>query len=458
MGLVDRAVEPAVPLLRRAVFWLSIERVIYSNMAELVAEPDPADAPDPLRARGHAGDGVRAGRGRAAAAPRPPDATRSCELIAPMIVTYDTSDKDNDAPPPEEFYTASSGDRVIRQSQDDDSGVTLFAELRQWHALPAPPPRRTAAAAAADSVQGAACRSASAPRSSGPSRCRRPCARTRSSWTSSACATCSPTPSAAAASAATLPSSSCPSSRTSSSNDSRIQLSRGPLSVVEFDAGAERYQLRKRGAASSSIRKGPADAGRARRRPSPCGSLQLDARRAVTLDVEAREAPHSRCMPDRVDRRMHVDIVMIDCVVGDGGERTPRPTFPRQFSVAMPPELAALEHARARDYLTIGSERRSRTGRQQRRLLRDVLKIRNGIVSELNARASFGVSCFILVMVGCALGMMFRSGNFLSAFARQRRPRPAQHRADRHRPAHVREHPLELTPAAVEQPAAHSVC
>jgi hypothetical protein len=30
---------------------------------------------------------------------------------------------------------------------------------------------------------------------------------------------------------------------------------------------------------------------------------------------------------------------------------------------------------------------------------------------------SFGVSCFILVMVGCALGMMFRSGNFLSAFA-----------------------------------------
>src|SRR5678810_20721 len=32
-------------------------------------------------------------------------------------------------------------------------------------------------------------------------------------------------------------------------------------------------------------------------------------------------------------------------------------------------------------------------------------------------RLSFAVSCFILVMVGCALGMMFRSGNFLSAFA-----------------------------------------
>ena len=32
-------------------------------------------------------------------------------------------------------------------------------------------------------------------------------------------------------------------------------------------------------------------------------------------------------------------------------------------------------------------------------------------------RASFAVSCFVLVLVGCAMGMMFRSGNFLTAFA-----------------------------------------
>ena len=31
--------------------------------------------------------------------------------------------------------------------------------------------------------------------------------------------------------------------------------------------------------------------------------------------------------------------------------------------------------------------------------------------------ASFAVSCLILVMVGCTLGMIFRSGNFLTAFA-----------------------------------------
>jgi lipopolysaccharide export LptBFGC system permease protein LptF len=37
--------------------------------------------------------------------------------------------------------------------------------------------------------------------------------------------------------------------------------------------------------------------------------------------------------------------------------------------------------------------------------------------SEIHSRASFAISCLVLVLVGCALGMMFRSSNFLSAFA-----------------------------------------
>jgi hypothetical protein len=35
----------------------------------------------------------------------------------------------------------------------------------------------------------------------------------------------------------------------------------------------------------------------------------------------------------------------------------------------------------------------------------------------MNSRSAFAVSCLILVIVGCALGMMFRTGNFLTAFA-----------------------------------------
>jgi hypothetical protein len=35
----------------------------------------------------------------------------------------------------------------------------------------------------------------------------------------------------------------------------------------------------------------------------------------------------------------------------------------------------------------------------------------------MHGRVSFAVSCLILVAAGAALGLMFKSGNFLSAFA-----------------------------------------
>jgi hypothetical protein len=45
------------------------------------------------------------------------------------------------------------------------------------------------------------------------------------------------------------------------------------------------------------------------------------------------------------------------------------------------------------------------------------VRANNAARSELHGRASFAISCLSLVMVGCALGVMFRSGNFLNAFA-----------------------------------------
>jgi uncharacterized membrane protein len=50
-------------------------------------------------------------------------------------------------------------------------------------------------------------------------------------------------------------------------------------------------------------------------------------------------------------------------------------------------------------------------------LRRELKQLLNMIRAESHARASFAVSCLILVMVGCTLGMIFRSGNFLTAFA-----------------------------------------
>jgi lipopolysaccharide export LptBFGC system permease protein LptF len=54
---------------------------------------------------------------------------------------------------------------------------------------------------------------------------------------------------------------------------------------------------------------------------------------------------------------------------------------------------------------------------EKRKLVRTYTELANDILTESNSRLSFAISCLILTFVGCALGMMFRSGNFLNAFA-----------------------------------------
>jgi lipopolysaccharide export LptBFGC system permease protein LptF len=55
--------------------------------------------------------------------------------------------------------------------------------------------------------------------------------------------------------------------------------------------------------------------------------------------------------------------------------------------------------------------------RDANHLRREEAAVNNDVRGELHGRASFAVSCVILVLVGWALGMMFKSGNFLTAFA-----------------------------------------
>lgn len=133
----------------------------------------------------------------------------------------------------------------------------------------------------------------------------------------------------------------------------------------------------------------------------------------TVLTVEARRL-RMTALPDATRKQLYVTMELLDAIVRAGNdEPTPRSAFPRAVSVPMPPELLALEE---RDAAFYASNARSMP-EQQRSLRRALVVLSNGILSETHARASFAVSCFILVMVGCALGMMFRSGNFLSAFA-----------------------------------------
>jgi lipopolysaccharide export LptBFGC system permease protein LptF len=83
------------------------------------------------------------------------------------------------------------------------------------------------------------------------------------------------------------------------------------------------------------------------------------------------------------------------------------------FKVAMPESLRKLDQRPLQYYQSKAAEGSG----NQRTLIRQLIVLNNDIRSEMHARMAFALSCLILVLVGCALGMMFRSGNFLTAFA-----------------------------------------
>jgi len=49
--------------------------------------------------------------------------------------------------------------------------------------------------------------------------------------------------------------------------------------------------------------------------------------------------------------------------------------------------------------------------------LKRVPKLLNEIIAEMHGRVAYGVSCFLMVTMGAALGLIFRGGQLLSAFA-----------------------------------------
>ena len=122
---------------------------------------------------------------------------------------------------------------------------------------------------------------------------------------------------------------------------------------------------------------------------------------AVTTAKEAR----LRVWPRRATGQIDVSLKLM----GTGAKAVD----PRAFKVQMPEALRKLDRRPLNHYLSPAA---AGTG-NQRGLERQLIVLKNDIVSEMHARMAFALSCLILVLVGCALGMMFRSGNFLTAFA-----------------------------------------
>ncbi len=122
-----------------------------------------------------------------------------------------------------------------------------------------------------------------------------------------------------------------------------------------------------------------------------------------------------RARPRRDLDRMDVVVELHDATIPTEEGPVARASVSEAFTVPIPDHLRKLEKLPLSWFVSPAA--RPYGHKFQLQLKRDLIILANDIISESNSRASFAVSCLILVMVGCALGMMFRSGNFLTAFA-----------------------------------------
>jgi lipopolysaccharide export LptBFGC system permease protein LptF len=180
---------------------------------------------------------------------------------------------------------------------------------------------------------------------------------------------------------------------------------------VRFETGRETYVLTRVA--------GKADEGR---RDKPTDRLVIgdDTRPSVRLrqiggsfDATARQAI-VKVWPDLAKNTLAVSIELRGAVLALDGEMANRGNgLERSMVIPMPEPILKLKDRRLKDY----RDGKSLSVEQRARYARETLKHFNGVYSEIHARLSFAVSCVVLVLVGCCLGMTFKSGNFLSAFA-----------------------------------------
>lgn len=129
-----------------------------------------------------------------------------------------------------------------------------------------------------------------------------------------------------------------------------------------------------------------------------------------TADVEQVKIT-ARATPED---RMAVTVELHNAAIRSGTIEIDRRSLQRSFTVPMPPAVKAIAERPVSFYLNPSG---GGSAGERSLLRREMLRLGNSAYSEIHGRLSFATSCLILVIVGCALGMMFKSGNFLTAFA-----------------------------------------
>lgn len=133
-----------------------------------------------------------------------------------------------------------------------------------------------------------------------------------------------------------------------------------------------------------------------------------DEARNLTIKVSA----------DSKNRLLRLYFTLDDALLGTDEQRPHRPSFMRTFSIPMTPELSEIAKRDPKYYKNKDHPGHAAGSANGIARLRSKLPtIHATINAEFHSRASFSISCFILVLIGSAMGMMFKTGNFLSAFA-----------------------------------------
>ncbi|MGE5608092.1 MAG: LptF/LptG family permease [Bacillota bacterium] len=132
--------------------------------------------------------------------------------------------------------------------------------------------------------------------------------------------------------------------------------------------------------------------------------IGTDEARHLSLRIKADPSD------DQIILNFRLDYVRVGAAAS---KPTDKPSFAHTLTIPTPAELVKYKTRKVDYYLTQGSA----GGEDLRFLRQEVPGLQSRIVAEIHSRVSFAVSCLILVVVGCALGMMFRTGNYLGAFA-----------------------------------------
>jgi lipopolysaccharide export system permease protein len=183
----------------------------------------------------------------------------------------------------------------------------------------------------------------------------------------------------------------------------------GPTGRCTMVAGGETYSI-ARGGATAIMREGrlvletPADA--------KAVLFQQESGGQIRLSVEAKIA-HVSAEADTANDQTYISIDLKDALVDAGDTPVPQAEFTRRFVQPMTLAISSIKARTALEYL----ENDTRAPKDHQRIVFAMVDLINHIRSEMHGRAAFVVSCLLLVIMGASLGMMFRSGNFLTAFA-----------------------------------------